>query len=104
MTGEYPTGPDGMSAAWRDYALHLRIVLDQVGVQLTECLPGETDACGYDYAKHCVNYAAALQAKAEHGLKHMYHDDPAGEHAVGKLLDHWRGVFAAEGCPETPHG
>jgi hypothetical protein len=104
MTDEadYPTGPDGLSAAWRDYALHLRTVLDQVGVPLPECLPGETHDCGHDYAQHCVNYAAALQAKAEDGLTHLHHGDPAGERVAVKLLEHWRGVFAAESHPQGP--
>lgn len=97
---DYPTGPGGMSTPWRHYALHLRTVLGQVGVELTQCLPGETQACGHDYAAHCLNYLAALQAKAEAGLEHLHHGDLAGEHAARKLLDHWRGIFAADSCDE----
>lgn len=92
----YPTGPGGMSAKWRDYAFLLRQVIDDLGATMGECLPGEPDWCGEDYANHCMSYLAALQARAEFGLRHLHHGDPASKRVAENLLTHWREQFAEE--------
>lgn len=84
--------------AWRDYALHIRGVLEHVGVDVPACMPGEPEECGYDLPHHALGYAAALQAKAEHGLYHLHHGDPEGSRLAAELLAHWRGQFRAEPC------
>ncbi|MFC1428513.1 hypothetical protein ACEZCY_35665 [Streptacidiphilus sp. N1-12] len=85
-----------MTKAWQEYAVDLRALLGQAGVATPNCLPGEPDDCGADFAHHCMGYLAALKAKADHALTHMHHGDPAGERAATKLYDHWSAQFAAE--------
>lgn len=98
------TAQGGMSTAWRDYALHLRAILEQVGVPHPDCLPGEPHACGQDYAAHCVNYLASLVAKAENGLWHTHHGDPAGQRLADHLVEHWRGILGGHGCSSCGEG
>lgn len=94
MTTTPPRGSGGMSPAWRELALRLRGVLAELGPQQPPCLPGEEQACGRNYAQHCINYMAALQAHAEYGLRHLCHDDPAVQKMADALLEYWREVFA----------
>lgn len=91
-----PVGSGGMSEEWRDYALHLRNVLEQLGAGLAPCLPGEANPCGGDYAHHCLSYLAALQARAEFGIRHLAHGDAESEFEVAQALDFWRAEFEKE--------
>jgi len=96
MVGRLPTGRGGMSKSWRDFALDLRQALDLVHKPMDRCLPGEPEDCSHDYAEHCMSYLAALQAYAELGLQHLDHGDPASIRMAGRLVEHWRKVFAAD--------
>jgi hypothetical protein len=93
----------GMGAEWREYALRLRAVLEQVGVTVPPCLPGEERDCGSDYAHHCMGYLAMLKAKADAGLWHMHHGEPGGQQMAEQLHEHWRGVLAAETALAAEH-
>lgn len=61
-------------------------------------MPGEPEDCGHDVPHHALGYAAALQAKAEYGLRHLHHGDPHGERLAAELLEHWRTQFRDEPC------
>lgn len=86
----------GNSTAWHQLALDLREALDKMSVPVDPCGPGEADDCGNSFATHCVSYFAAIQAKAEHGLRHMHHGDPEGAALAQQQVEHWRAVFAGE--------
>lgn len=86
----------GNGPAWRELALDLRAALHHAGVYVEPCGPGEPQDCGGTFAHHCYSYMAALQAKAESGLRHLHHGDPAGIELAQHQLEHWRAVFAAE--------
>lgn len=89
-----------MSDAWREYALHLREVLDLLlPAPVQRCLPFEELACGQDYAHHCLSYMAALNARSAFGLAHLTHGDPAAVVAAEKLVDYWADQFEAEEAP-----
>lgn len=90
VAGRLPTGPGGMSKAWRDFALDLREALTLVQQPTDPCLPGEPAACGHDYAEHCLSYMAQLQAYGEIGLDHLHHGDPAIADLAAELLAYWR--------------
>lgn len=92
-TNDFPTGPGGMSAEWREFALKLRDMAAELGAPLDECMPGEEQSCGHDYGHHALSYMAALQARAEYGLRHLHHGDPGGEAMGAKLLEFWREAF-----------
>lgn len=80
--------------SWQDYALHMRKVLSDIGVEMDPCGPGEPQDCGQPFAAHALSYAAALVAKAERGLWHMHHGDPAAQEFAEEMLEHWRAEFA----------
>jgi len=84
---------DGMSDSWRDHALLLRGVLKKLGAPMRGCLPGDEDDCGSSWAEHALSYWAAIQARAEYGLRHMHHGEPGGERLAGQLVGHWREEF-----------
>jgi hypothetical protein len=80
-----------MAAAWREYALHLREVVRQCGMDTPLCLPGEVGDCGNDYAHHCLGYLAMLKARAEDGLWHLHHGLGGGAVMAEHLYERWRG-------------
>lgn len=86
------------ATAWREYALHLRAALDELGVELPSCMPDEVDECGHDTPHHALSYAAALQAKAEHAVWHLHHGDAHGQQAAQHLVQHWRREFHTAQC------
>lgn len=100
MTSNDVADIPGNSTAWRDYALHLRGVLDDLGVEVLPCGPGEVQDCGNDFAHHCISYTAAIKAKAEYGLRHLHHGDPAGEHFGEQQYEYWLDTFLAEDSHE----
>lgn len=87
-----------MSDAWQEHALRLRGVLQQLGVTVHACAPGEPDDCGASWASHCTSYLAALKAKAEDSLRHMYHGDPDGDALAAELYQFWDAQFRAKPC------
>lgn len=101
------TSENGMSPSWRGLALKLREQLKGLDIAVTQCLAGEPDFCGADYAHHAISYAAAIKAYGEETLKHLHHGDPGIERAVDALVDHWGKLFASQGehcdhCEKPP--
>ena len=83
-----------MTAAWKDYALNLREVLRQCGIDTPPCLPGEVKDCGNGYAHHCLGYLAMLRARAEDGLWHLHHGRFEGAALAEDLCERWRAELA----------
>lgn len=81
---------------WTQLAELLRTVLEQLGVVVDLCLPGEPKSCGHDATAHCVSYLAALQAKAEDSLRAIAEGDPDAQGEINTVLDWWREQFAED--------
>lgn len=93
MTNADPANSD----TWIEYAQDLRETLEDWGVTIPRCLPGEPGACPGSAAEHVLSYLAAIKARAEFAIREMGHGSHAAppQHAEA-LYQQWLDRFIAE--------
>jgi hypothetical protein len=65
------TDEDHDYPGWKDLAEELRQALHLLHFDVPQCLPGEPEACGGNFAEHALSYLAALRARVDNEIEHL---------------------------------
>jgi hypothetical protein len=63
--------PDQDYQKWQPVAECTREALGLLGYGIPDCLPGEPEACGGNFAEHAMAHLAALRAVVDHRISHL---------------------------------
>jgi hypothetical protein len=81
---------------WQPVAQSTRQALGLLGYGVPDCLPGEPQACGGNFAEHAMGNLAALRALVDHRIAHLGADaQPLVDSIYGDIL---KQLAAAEPC------